>query len=101
MEEGKAACQGQHHKGRFGPSCTQRLLVRRKRPCNPLPCLDPPLPVCALSACPCLPAGFIVGFLAGILGVTGTGIGVKWNPADVSGSFSYGANWAWYQSNYE
>lgn len=60
-----------------------------------------PPPVYPLSACPCLPAGFIVGFLAGILGVTGTGIGVNWNPADVSGSFSYGANWAWYQSNYE
>lgn len=55
------------------------------------------------SACSvaCVPAGFIVGFVCGILGVTGTGIGVMWNPDDVAGSFSYGANWAWYQSNYE
>jgi hypothetical protein len=25
---------------------------------------------------------------------------MSWNPADVAGSFSYGSNWVWYQSNY-
>lgn len=51
---------------------------------------------------PCCPAaGFIVGFISGILGVTGTGIGVNWDPNDVAGSFSGGANWAWYGSNYD
>jgi hypothetical protein len=43
----------------------------------------------------------VVGFVSGILGVTATGIGVNWNPADVAGSFSGGANWGWYGNNYD
>lgn len=45
--------------------------------------------------------GFVLGVFGGILGVTATGIGVYWNPADISGSFSTGANWAWYSNNYD
>lgn len=42
-----------------------------------------------------------MGGITGILGVTACGIGVNWNPADVAGSFSSGANWAWYSSSYD
>lgn len=37
----------------------------------------------------------MLGTIGGILGLTGTGIGIKWNAADVAGSFASGANWAW------
>lgn len=45
--------------------------------------------------------GFVLGVFSGILGVTATGIGVYWNPSDIAGSFSAGANWAWYSNNYD
>lgn len=45
--------------------------------------------------------GFVLGVVGGILGVTGTGIGVLWIPGDKAGSFSAGANWAWYGNNYD
>lgn len=38
---------------------------------------------------------FVLGTLAGILGLTALGIGVSWDGSDVAGSFSRGANWAW------
>eukprot|EP00878_Enallax_costatus_P041831 GHUV01048726.1.p1 GENE.GHUV01048726.1~~GHUV01048726.1.p1 ORF type:complete len:328 (+),score=52.92 GHUV01048726.1:969-1952(+) len=45
--------------------------------------------------------GFVLGVFSGILGVTASGIGVCWDPADISGSFANGANWAWYSNNYD
>lgn len=60
----------------------------------------PPLPaLCTFGLL--ASAGFVLGFVAGILGVTATGIGINWNLDDVSGSFSSGANWAWYGNNYD
>lgn len=44
---------------------------------------------------------FILGIIGGILGVTGTGIGISWIPGDVATSFSAGADWAWYSNNYD
>ena len=62
-----------------------------------LPCLALHFVAAAAAAA----TGFILGFVCGILGVTGTGIGVNWDPNDVSGSFASGANWAWYGNNYD
>jgi hypothetical protein len=44
---------------------------------------------------------FVFGVIGGILGVTASGVYVSWIPGDVSGSFSAGANWAWYANNYD
>lgn len=33
--------------------------------------------------------------------LTAVGIGLQWNPADVAGSFSSGAYWAWFGNNYD
>eukprot|EP00879_Flechtneria_rotunda_P007009 GHRR01007358.1.p1 GENE.GHRR01007358.1~~GHRR01007358.1.p1 ORF type:complete len:441 (+),score=103.29 GHRR01007358.1:396-1718(+) len=45
--------------------------------------------------------GFVLGVAGGILGVTGTGIGINWIPGDVSTSFSAGANWGWFANSYD
>ena len=39
--------------------------------------------------------GFVFGTLAGLLGVTGTGIAVRWVPGQLALSFSEGVHWAW------
>ncbi|KAF6255134.1 hypothetical protein COO60DRAFT_1536931 [Scenedesmus sp. NREL 46B-D3] len=44
---------------------------------------------------------FVFGVVGGILGVTASGIYVSWMPGDTAGSFSAGANWAWYGNNYD
>jgi hypothetical protein len=45
--------------------------------------------------------GFLIGVVAGILGVTGCGVGLNWIPGDIATSFAVGANWGWYGNNYD
>jgi hypothetical protein len=44
---------------------------------------------------------FVFGIIAGILGVTASGVYVSWVPGDVPGSFAAGANWGWFSNNYD
>ena len=44
---------------------------------------------------------FVFGTLGGVLGVTATGIAVRWVPGQLALSFSDGAYWAWYGNPYD
>jgi hypothetical protein len=46
--------------------------------------------------------GFVFGVIGGVLGVTGSGIVYKWNPAlSTAQNFAMGADWSWYSNNYD
>lgn len=45
--------------------------------------------------------GALFGMVCGVVGLTAFGIGLKWDPSDVAGSFSAGADWSWYSNIYD